>query len=327
MSRALKVANVWQVIKDVDVEAMRRAARERFVLRVVADVEDDATQTAVLLSHEAPVVPHPWIEARAAGAGTVMTTTGAPGAESLAVVLVTRNARMSAALAAARGDAARERVPIVTLLVDASLTPGPLTPEPAEAARIAAPALDSAGARAVIAALLDVVAPDHRLSVARQLPLARPGVFQALIDETARANASFALTTGIAEAVPVLSVPLNLGDIVVLTKNQMVMAYKMALASGRDGAPRELLGEIAGVLGSGLLLRQVARQLVGLIPVVGILPKVAVAYGGTWAIGRAMIAWLTEGRRLTRDAVRSFSSEGLERGRDVARRLLESVKR
>lgn len=327
MPRALRIANVWQVIKDVDVDAMRRAALERFVLHVVADDADDADQVVSSLGHETQGSPHPWVVPHA----TTGERSDAPrpilAGESLAVVLVTRDARLSAALAAIRGDAARERVPVVTLVIDRASAPGPLTAEPAEAARVAAPAVDSAAARTLMSALLGVIAPDRRLSVARQLPLARPDVFQALIDETARANASFALTTGIAEAVPVLSVPLNLGDIVVLTKNQLVMAYKMALASGRDGDPRELIGEIAGVLGSGLLLRQAARQLVGLIPVVGIVPKVAVAYGGTWAIGRAMIAWLTEGRALTRDAVRSFSAEGLERGRDVAKRLLDTVTR
>jgi hypothetical protein len=45
------------------------------------------------------------------------------------------------------------------------------------------------------------------------------------------------------------------------------------------------------MLGGGLVFRQLARQLVGLIPVVGIVPKVAVAYGGTCMIGRAVVLW------------------------------------
>ena len=89
---------------------------------------------------------------------------------------------------------------------------------------------------------------------------------------------------------------MTIGDVVVLTKNQLVMSYKIALAAGRSGRPRDLVGEIIGVLGGGLLFRQVARQLIGLVPVIGIVPKVAVAYGGTWAIGRAVTLWAT-GRR------------------------------
>ena len=51
---------------------------------------------------------------------------------------------------------------------------------------------------------------------------------------------------------------------------------------------------------------QVARQLVGLIPVVGIAPKVAVAYGGTWAIGQAVVLWATTGQALTMESVGHF---------------------
>ena len=103
---------------------------------------------------------------------------------------------------------------------------------------------------------------------------------------------------------------------IVLTKNQLLMGYRLVLASGRDGEPKKLIGEILGMLGGGLVFRQLARQLVGLIPVVGIIPKVAVAYGGTWAIGRAVVLWVTEGRTASAETLRTLSREGLLRGRD-----------
>jgi uncharacterized protein (DUF697 family) len=112
----------------------------------------------------------------------------------------------------------------------------------------------------------------------------------------------------------------------VLTKNQLVMSYRLAIAAGKDGEPRAMIGEILGVLGGGLLFRQLARQLVGLIPVVGLVPKVAIAYGGTWAIGRAIVLWATEGREVSQDLVRSLSNEGLQRGRAVAARLVEQAR-
>jgi len=52
-----------------------------------------------------------------------------------------------------------------------------------------------------------------------------------------------------------------------------------------------------GGIGSGFLFRQGARQLVGLIPVAGIVPRVAVAYAGTLAIGKTVVAWTTYGAR------------------------------
>ena len=62
------------------------------------------------------------------------------------------------------------------------------------------------------------------------------------------------------------------------------------------------------MIGGGFLLRQGARQLVGLIPVAGIVPKVAVAYAGTLAIGKAVVAWATYGTALI--AAPSRSSTG-----------------
>jgi hypothetical protein len=55
--------------------------------------------------------------------------------------------------------------------------------------------------------------------------------------------------------------------------------------------------------------------------VLGIVPKVAVAYGGTWAIGRAVVLWATEGHKVTGDRLKQLSREGLARGREVARAM------
>jgi uncharacterized protein (DUF697 family) len=188
--------------------------------------------------------------------------------------------------------------------------------------RIAVPTPDVATLEQIGAGLVQLVPADLRLALARQLPALRPAVFEATIDETSKANASYALTTGFAEVVPLLTVPLNLGDMIVLTKNQLVMSYRLVLAAGRDGEPRAMIGEILGVLGGGLIFRQLARQLVGFIPVVGLPSKVAIAYGGTWAIGHAIVLWATEGREVSQDLVRQLSNEGLQRGRAVAARLI-----
>jgi uncharacterized protein (DUF697 family) len=143
-------------------------------------------------------------------------------------------------------------------------------------------------------------------------------LFQAIIQEVAQANASFALTTGLAETVPVLTAPLNLGDIVVLTKNQVVMAYKIALGAGKRGTVKALLGQTLSVIGSGFLLRQMARQLVGLVPVIGIAPKVAIAYAGTWAVGKAVAVWAGGGAEVTKESVAKYYGEALQRGKRVA---------
>jgi uncharacterized protein (DUF697 family) len=180
---------------------------------------------------------------------------------------------------------------------------------------------------AVAQAVLSAASPGLRLALARHLVPLREPLFAEMIEETARTNAMYSLTTGIAEAIPVLDVPLNLADIVVLTKNQLVMSYRIALASGKKGTARELIGEVLGVIGGGFLFRQGARQLVGLIPVVGIVPKVAVAYAGTLAIGKAVAAWAAHGQALDPDTVKRLYRQALSRGRDVAQALVAQARK
>ena len=55
---------------------------------------------------------------------------------------------------------------------------------------------------------------------------------------------------------------------------------------------------------------RLARQLVGLRPVIGLVPKVAVAYGGTWAIGKAVGRLGDGGRRLTPPGSQSSRARG-----------------
>ena len=167
-------------------------------------------------------------------------------------------------------------------------------------------------------ALLGAVEPDVRLALARRLPRLRPLLFDILTEETARANASYSFTTGLAEVFPAMNVPVVVGDVLMLTKNQILMGYRIALSAGKTGEPRELIGEIVSVIGGALLFRQIARELVGLVPVIGIVPKVAVAYGGTWAIGKAVTMWVDRGIRVNNKSFRALLRRGIERGRETA---------
>ena len=150
---------------------------------------------------------------------------------------------------------------------------------------------------------------------------------RALIDETARANALYTASTGLAAVVPVLNVPLGVADIFVLTKNQLVMAYKLALAGGKGGKPQDVMGEIVSVLGGGFFFRQIARELVGFVPVVGILPNIAVSYAGTWLIGQSVQLWVLEGKKLNVSEMRRFYDAALEGGRALAGAVLERARR
>ena len=320
MTSVLKLPDLWRTLKEADLAAIRRDAERRFEVLVVSADESEAATLAELMTGAGRA--HPWLTVTTPGEAR-----GRVAAAGLdAAILVSGAEDMAPPLAAAGESLRKAGVPLVTVVHGTASATGAIA-RTGETARAAVPALDAAAVPAIAEAVAAAFDPALRLALARQLPPLRPAIFAALIDEAAKANATYALTTGLAEAVPILDVPLNLADMVVLTKNQLVMSYKIALGSGKKGQPRELIGEVMGVIGGGFLFRQAARQLVGLIPVAGIVPKVAMAYAGTWAVGRAVAAWASEGRRLTPAAVRGFYREAWERGKVVARAMADQARR
>jgi uncharacterized protein (DUF697 family) len=140
-------------------------------------------------------------------------------------------------------------------------------------------------------------------------------------------NATYSAATGLTEIIPVLLVPGNVADFVVLTKNQALMAYKIALLMGNDIAMQEMIGELAGVLGSGFLWRETARRLVGFIPGWGIIPKIAVAYAGTYLVGEATYYWYAYHEQLTAEQMRMIYTQAMAEGRRKASAILARVKR
>jgi uncharacterized protein (DUF697 family) len=328
MASPLTLARVWRIVKEVDLDAIRREAGRRAHILVVGETTADADALAIRLAR-GQIDPTPYltaVDAPLAALGLRHIHPGghqAPADAPTLVVAVTRGGEKSADMTAARKQWVAREVPLVTVAIGTAEEDGTVHANGC-VARVSIDRLDDGGFRHVIDGLFRVVAPESRASLARRFPALRPKLCHAIIEDTARANAGYAFSTGLAEIVPILDIPLNIGDIVVLTKNQLMMGYRLALASGKTGQPRELIGEILGVLGGGLLFRQAARQLVGLLPAIGLVPKVAVAYGGTWAIGRAVVLWATGGGKLTRARLRELSREGLARGREVARSFRRS---
>jgi uncharacterized protein (DUF697 family) len=307
-----RLPTLWRLLREIDLESIRREADQPFQVLVCAQDVADAEQLAARLS--GPGTRHAWVlplapdqALRRAHSGLVTVA-----------ILRTPTVRLAPALSGARAALIAAGVPTITAIEAASGTMD-LVAREGESARVLLTAPD--GDEVLFGTIVAAAPPLSRVPLARQLPPLRKAAFEALTDETARANAVYALTMGLAEVVPLLGAPLNLADIVVLTKNQLVMSYRIALAAGREGAPRELAAEIVGVLGGGFLFRQVGRELVGLMPVVGIVPKVAVAYAGTLAIARAVTAW-AEGDKLSPQALKRVYASAWRRGKAVARTLV-----
>jgi uncharacterized protein (DUF697 family) len=156
-------------------------------------------------------------------------------------------------------------------------------------------AIDVHGTHSKLAELPSEVA----IALARLHPTLRPVVSRHIISSTSRANAQFALVSSASTAVPVIGNLVAAGaDVIVLTKNQLLMVYKLAAVHGRDLDSRSsLLLEMAPVIGAGLGWRALARAAVTMLPaMLGAVPKTAIAWTGTAAAGSAAHVYYTTGK-------------------------------
>jgi uncharacterized protein (DUF697 family) len=161
---------------------------------------------------------------------------------------------------------------------------------------------------------------DRAPAFGRALPAFRAAASKQVINETASANAQFSLVANIPTLLPVVGTIAAAGaDFIVLTKNQVLMLYKLAAVYGRDlNDQRGILQEVLPVVGAGLIWRTLARESTSLLPfAAGTIPKVAIAYAGTMAVGRAAEYYYRTGLRPTRSQMDEYTRQAVE----VLRRL------
>jgi uncharacterized protein (DUF697 family) len=135
-----------------------------------------------------------------------------------------------------------------------------------------------------------------------------------LIRDASFANGQFALFSSIPAFIPLLGgFASSIADLLVLTKNQVTLVFRIAAIYGRDVKNRvRVATEIAPVIGSAFLWRTAARSLVALLPApLGMLPKTLVAYTGTFTVGQMAHYYYREGKRPTRESLTHIRSEAL----------------
>jgi uncharacterized protein (DUF697 family) len=172
------------------------------------------------------------------------------------------------------------------------------------------------------AALLQRLPAELHLAAAARLPALRAAYTHELIGGACFSNASYALASGLPQQIPLLSLPFAAADILVLTKNQAMMVYKLALAHGASPDLQARLTELMPVVGGGFVWRQLARTLMSLIPVWGLLPKVAIAYAGTYATGVLAERWYSSGELIAGERLKQLGEQALDYGRDQARDMV-----
>ncbi|GEM_PF-299800 len=220
---------------------------------------------------------------------------------------------------------------ILVLINKVDLVQGNFTGEPHhgwQAARVLSGSVNELGflQKEFIPTVLELL-PQKQVALGRLFPLFRMAIAKQQVSETCLSNAAYAFSTGLAEIVPVLDLPLNVTDLVVLTKSQGFLAYKLGLLLGFSTRWQDYVSEFGSVIGGGFLWRQIARSLVGLIPAWGIIPKVAVAYAGTYAVGYAILGWYQSGRKLTPKQMHALYVQAFSQGKDYARKLARRLPR
>lgn len=219
-------------------------------------------------------------------------------------------------------------IPMVIMIGYADLPPdvGAARPAFAYARIVALPDVSAPDAGRLLAeALIERLPAERQLAAARRLPGLRAVITRELINSTSFSNASYALASAIPEQIPILSVPFAVADILVLTKNQALLVYKLALAHGAPPEFQARIREVLPVIGGAYLWRQIARTLVGLVPIWGIVPKVAIAYAGTYATGVAAWRWFADGELVSAARMRQIAQEALQIGRERAQVMIAAA--
>ena len=154
----------------------------------------------------------------------------------------------------------------------------------------------------------------------RALPAFRQAAAKHVIDETSMANAQFSIVSNLPALIPIIGGLAAAGaDFIVLTKNQVIMLYKLAAIYGRDlNEQRTILQEVLPVVGAGLVWRTLAREASAVLPfAAGAVPKLAIAYAGTIAVGRAADYYYRTGLKPSRALMNEFTAMAMERMRSL----------
>lgn len=170
------------------------------------------------------------------------------------------------------------------------------------------------------------------ISMARTFPAFRHEVAIKTIQTVSAENAVFVTSTALGNVIPNPLQPLtavaeSLGDLVVLTANQLRMLFRLAAMHEKSLGAKEQAPEVLSILGAAFGWRSIARQLVSKIPFGGgVVPKAAIAFAGTWAVGESIAYYYTTGRKLSREEVRQRFDAAMDRGRGWAEQAVAKLK-
>ena len=169
------------------------------------------------------------------------------------------------------------------------------------------------------------------LPLARLFPPFREEVCARIIPRIAIENAGFSLATALPNIAPILGLTWAAGefasDSVILTMNQIRLLFFLGAANDRPVGYGEQRTEIGSIVAGAFGWRAIARELIGKIPLGGgLLPKAAIAYAGTYVVGRSLERYYRLGYKYTRAERHSAYEQAFEQGKILASGLLEKIR-
>lgn len=169
------------------------------------------------------------------------------------------------------------------------------------------------------------------LPLARLFPPFREEVCNRLIAKISLENATISLATALPNVAPFLGLGWAVGefasDAVILTMNQLRLAFLLGAANDRPVGYAEQRTEVGSIIAGAFGWRAVARELVGKIPLGGgLLPKAGIAYAGTFVVGRSLERYYRLGYKYTRAERRAAYEDAFAKGKAIAGGILEKLK-
>jgi hypothetical protein len=170
------------------------------------------------------------------------------------------------------------------------------------------------------------------LPLARNFDVFREPVMDDIIQRISKENALFSIASALPNVIPTFfEMPWAIGefatDTAFLTMNQVRMALLMAGACGDPVGYSEQVAQIGLIIGGAFGWRALARELAGKIPLGGgLIPKGAIAYAGTYAVGASLKRYHLQGIKLSLSERRQTYQAALERGRQVVGNLISGLR-
>jgi hypothetical protein len=165
---------------------------------------------------------------------------------------------------------------------------------------------------------------DLSLALARQYPAFRQTVVNRIVQAVAWENALFSVATALPNVVPNLfELPWVVGefasDTAFLTVNQIRMAFLIAAACGKEVGLARQKAEVLTITAGAFGWRALARELAGKIPLGGgLIPKGAIAYAGTFVVGKGLEHYHHARAPLTKAQREQLYQEAYQQGKLVA---------